>query len=361
MRATAALSYGPKTPFTLEAVELDGLRPDEILVRIVAAGLCHTDLVTQAVTPADAGPSILGHEGAGVVTEVGAAVRGVAPGDHVVLTYRHCAGCEQCLAGRPAYCEQSLRLNNSGRRADGSATVHRNGNPVRAAFFGQSSFAQYAIASADNAVVVDKGVDLSVAAPLGCGFQTGAGAVLNVLRPEPDSRLVVFGGGSVGLAALLAARGAGVTTLVVVDPVADRRALAEKFGATAVAPDEHVVDRVVAATGGGATHAVDTTGNPTVLRQALTALRTRGDLVAVGLGPSELTLDVQDLMRNGKSLRGCIEGDSVAAQFIPTLLEMHAARRFPIEELVTTYPFRDINLAVADQASGKVVKPVLVW
>ncbi|MFC9788452.1 NAD(P)-dependent alcohol dehydrogenase [Rhodococcus sp. NPDC127528] len=361
MRVTAALSHGPTTPFTLETVDLDDLRPDEILVRIVAAGPCHTDLVTQATTPAEAGPSILGHEGAGVVTEVGAAVRGVTPGDHVVLTYRHCAECEHCLSGHPAYCELSLRLNNSGRRADGSATVHRNENPVRAAFFGQSSFAQYAIATADNVVVVDKEVDLSVAAPLGCGFQTGAGAVLNVLRPGPGARLVVFGAGSVGLAALLAARAAGVSTLVVVDPVADRRALAETFGATAVDPDEHVVDRVVAATRGGATHALDTTGSPTVLRQALTALRARGELVAVGLGRPELTLDVQDLMRSGKSLRGCIEGDSVAAQFIPELLEMHAARRFPIEQLVTTYPFEDINRAVADQVAGKVVKPVLVW
>ena len=250
MQVTAALSRGPDSPFTLETVELDEPRADEVLVRIVATGLCHTDLFTKAALPHALGPAVLGHEGAGIVVHVGSRVNGVTPGDHVILSYRHCGDCDQCRSAGPAYCVDAHRLNSSGRRADGSATVTQNGEPVRAAFFGQSSFAEHVLATADNVVVVDKSVDLTAAAPLGCGFQTGAGAVLNVLRPVSESSVVVFGAGSVGFAALLAARSAGVATLLAVDPVPARRALAEEFGAVAIDPgSQDVVAAIRAATG----------------------------------------------------------------------------------------------------------------
>lgn len=355
MKITAALSQSAQSPFSLQEVELDGPRADEILVRIHATGVCHTDLTFKAQSR---GPSIFGHEGAGVVEQVGAEVSGVRPGDHVVLSYRSCGACGQCLGGEPAYCSRMAKLNMSGGRADGSSTVSQNGTRVFGGFFGQSSFAQYALVAADNAVVVDPSVDLAVAAPLGCGFQTGAGAVLNVLQPQPDSQFVVFGAGGVGLAAVMAAKSAGVGTIIAVDPVASRRAKATELGATrTVDPAAEDVPSIVR----GTTHALDTTANTEVIATAIGALRPRGTLVLVGLGAGHGSIDLDDVMLGGKVIRGCIEGDANPHTFIPELLDLHRRGRFPMESLVRTYPAQNINQAVEDSRSGATIKPVLLW
>jgi aryl-alcohol dehydrogenase len=246
----------------------------------------------------------------------------------------------------------------SGGRADGTATLSQNGTRLFGSFFGQSSFAQYALAAADNVVVVDPSVDLTIAAPLGCGFQTGAGAVLRVLTPEPNSRLVVFGAGGVGLAAVMAAKSVGVEVVVVVDPVASRRDKAVELGATkAVDPTTEDVATVVR----GATHTLDTTGVPEVVATALEALESRGMLVVVGLGARHATIDIRDLMYSGKTIRGCAEGDASPSEFIPELLVLHEQGRFPIEAVVRRYDAVDIEKAVADSRSGSAIKPVLVW
>ncbi|MBA0046331.1 NAD(P)-dependent alcohol dehydrogenase [Mycobacterium sp. NPDC050853] len=355
MKITAALSHSPDSPFILEELELDEPRPDEVLVKIHATGLCHTDLAFKSQVR---GPAVLGHEGAGIVEAVGDQVDGIQPGDRVVLSYRSCGHCRQCAAGERAYCSRSARLNLSGTRADGSSTLSQKGAPLFGSFFGQSSFAQYALAADDNVVVVDPSTDLAVAAPLGCGFQTGAGAVLNVLAPSSDSRLVVFGAGGVGLAAVMAAHALGVETIIAVDPVASRRAKAAELGAT------HTLDPTaedVAEVARGATHALDTTANPGVIATALGLLRQRGVLVLVGLGAAPGTIDLNDLMLGGKTIRGCIEGDANPKEFIPELLQMHAQGRFPMESLISTYAARDIDRAVADARSGSAIKPVLIW
>ncbi len=355
MQIIAAVSRSPDSPFTLESVELDEPRPDEVLVRVHATGLCHTDLTSKSRIP---GPAVLGHEGAGVVETVGARVTGIAPGDHVLLSYRSCGECAQCRGGHRSYCSRSPLLNSSGGRADGTATLSQNGIRLFGSFFGQSSFAQYALAAEDNVVVVDPSVDLTVAAPLGCGFQTGAGAVLNVLSPEPNSRLVVFGAGGVGLAAVMAAKVVGVEAIVVVDPVASRRDKAVELGASqAVDPTVEEVATVVR----GATHALDTTALPDVVAMALSALESRGMLVVVGLGARHVTIDVTDLLLNGKMIRGCIEGDANPSEFIPELLALHAQGRFPMEAIVRQYDAGDIEKAVAESRSGSAIKPVLVW
>ena len=355
MQITAAVSRSPDSPFTLESVDLDAPRADEVLVRIHATGMCHTDLSSKTRIP---GPAVLGHEGAGVVEAVGAGVAGIAQGDHVLLSYRSCGECAQCRSGHRPYCSRSALLNSSGCRADGSATLSQNGTPLFGSFFGQSSFAQYALASADNVVVVDPAVDLAVAAPLGCGFQTGAGAVLNVLTPEQDSRLVVFGAGGVGLAAVMAAKALGVGQIVAVDPVASRRAKAVELGASqTVDPTSEDVAAVVR----GATHALDTTALPDVVATALRVLEPRGILVTVGLGARHATIDVVDLLLNGKMIRGCVEGDANPAEFIPELLKLHAQGKFPMEAVIRRYDARDIQTAVAGSRSGAAIKPVLVW
>ncbi len=300
-----------------------------------------------------------------MVEAVGSSIDSIAPGDHVLLSYRSCGVCRQCLSGHRAYCESSHALNSSGARTDGSTPIRRSGTPIRSAFFGQSSFAEYVIASADNTVVVDPAVDLTVAAPLGCGFQTGAGAVLNLLRPRARLDVCRFRGGR-QRRTRSAAGGEGCRRfhLVAVDPVAQRRELAEEFGAVTVDPsNEDATDAVRAATDGGSTHSLDTTGIGSVINQAVTSLRARGGTLAVvGLGASTVEMNMADIMLSGKTIRGCIEGESEVSTFIPELVELFTGGRFPIDRLVTRYAFSDINKAVEDQASGgRVIKPVLVW
>ncbi|MEU4148889.1 NAD(P)-dependent alcohol dehydrogenase [Streptomyces sp. NPDC026659] len=363
MDVTAALSRHPEEPFALERVTLDVPREGEVLVRMVASGICHTDLHYRSVLPPAGGPYVLGHEGAGVVEGTGPGVTGIRPGDRVVLSYRHCGDCSHCRAGRVAYCTRLGELNAPGPRPDGTHTLHQDGTPVAGTFFGQSSFATHALASVDNTVVVNPDTDLVTAAPLGCGVQTGAGSVLNVLRPQRSSSFVVYGAGAVGCAALMAARAEEVGTIVAVDPVPARRELALRLGATA-ALDPGAVDVVEAVrelTGGGASHALDTSGLPSVIAEAALALGRAGTLVLVGLGKPQLTVDVDDIMRGGKTLRGCIEGDARPHEFIPRLLEMRAKGLLPLEEITTAYPFAEIDRAAADSRSGVTVKPVLVF
>lgn len=365
MRTTVALVEEPGGGFVLDEVELDDPRPDEVLVRIVASGLCHTDLTVPTMLPAEMFPKVLGHEGVGVVEGVGADVDGIAVGDHVVLSFASCRACEPCRSGHVGYCEQSMMLNYLGMRGDGSTTMRRGEQPVFGSFFGQSSFARHALATAANCVLVDRELDLTLLAPFGCGFQTGAGTVLNVLDPQPGDTLAVFGVGAVGLAAIAAAAGTGVGTVVAVDPQESRRREAERYGAVALDPTEDgaepIEERVRAATGGGASYAIDTTALEPVVLQAQHALRPRGTLVALGLGAAEYTVDAVDLLQSGKIIRSSIEGEADPLVTIPELIAMRAAGTFDVDHLVTTYPFERIADAVADAEAGKVVKPVLVW
>ncbi|MGY0499160.1 NAD(P)-dependent alcohol dehydrogenase [Nocardia sp. FBN12] len=362
MRTTAVLSRDPAAEFSIEPVEVDEPRAGEILVRIVAAGICHTDLVTRRAGAADR-PILLGHEGAGVVAAVGPDVRTVGVGDHVVLTFRHCGTCRNCASGRPAYCHSATTLNQFGRRAHSAPRVLVEGSPILDGFFGQSSFAGYALTTEDNTVVIDPAADLAVAAPFGCGFQTGAGAVLNALRPEPGAWVAVYGAGAVGMAALLAARTVPDVRVAVIETSAARRELAVELGAdTALDPaDGPTAPRIRELTGGGATHAVDTTGIATVLADAVAALAVGATVVAVGLGRGTPPVDISDLVLHGKAIRGCLEGDSVPGTFIPHLLDLYAAGRFPVDRLIARYPHIEVGAALADQRAGIAVKPVLTW
>ncbi|MDT0202795.1 NAD(P)-dependent alcohol dehydrogenase [Nocardioides sp. AE5] len=365
MKTTAAVSEAPGADFVLAEVELDEPRADEVRVRIVATGLCHTDLSVRDTLPAEMFPRVFGHEGAGVVEAVGADVTGIEVGDHVVASFRACRACANCTTLGVGYCTDTVALNYMGFRMDGSTTYTRDGAPLYGSFFGQSSFAQHAIAHADNLVVVDKSLDLTRLGPYGCAFQTGAGTVLNVLQPGADDSLVVYGVGAVGVAALAAARSLGVGTVVAVDLQPARLEVAAAHGAVCVNPGDlgetSVVDRVKELTGGGASHAVDTTGVAAVIKDAVAALRPRGELVVLGLGAPTFELDAVDIMMNGKVVRGSVEGDSDPQVTIPQLLDLAASGAFDVDSLITTYPFTEINAAAADVLAGKVVKPVLVW
>jgi len=345
----------------IEEVDLRDPRADEILVRLVATGICHTDLTVKE-RAGGAGAVVLGHEGAGVVERVGPAVLGVRPGDHVVLTFASCGSCDLCRAGAPSYCELFAPLNSGGVLGSGDDTLHGAGGRIGGSFFGQSSFATHALTRSSNTVVVPRTLDLALAAPLGCSVQTGAGAVLNVLRPDGGSTLLILGLGGVGLAALMTARAIGVVDVVAVDPVSSRREVARALGASMVLPpSDDLVALVHQHTGGGVTHALDTTANSHVIAQAFDALAKRGQLVLVGLGMGELRIDGSQLMSGGRTVRGCIEGDAVPHDLIGELVSMHESGALPLEAVVRHYPFELINDAVDDMRSGQAIKPVLLF
>ncbi|WP_328420199.1 NAD(P)-dependent alcohol dehydrogenase [Streptomyces sp. NBC_00443] len=362
----AAVVESGGAPFTLSDVELDEPGPHEAVVRMVATGLCHTDLgVASGGLPFPL-PGVLGHEGAGVVEAVGPAVTGVAPGDHVVLSFSSCGDCRNCRGGHPAYCATWLPLNLiGGRRADGSSTISRGGDELGGHFFGQSSFAERALVDERSLVKVDPEVPLASIAPLGCGVQTGVGAVWNVLKPVTGSTVVVLGAGAVGLSAVMAAALTPATHIVAVDRVDERLSLAKELGATHTvnAAEADLGEALAEITGGqGADGVVETTGNVGVLRQGVDALAARGTLVVVGAPPfgTEVALDVNGLL-GGKQIVGLTLGDAETQTFIPALVRLVKEGRLPLHRLISTYPFADIDQAVRDMGAGKAIKPVLTF
>ncbi|GAA4717742.1 NAD(P)-dependent alcohol dehydrogenase [Phytohabitans rumicis] len=355
MRVTAAVLDSAGAPFTLREVELSPPRPDEVLVRVSSVGICGTDLEFATFFPT---PAVLGHEGAGVVEAVGDHVTGVAVGDHVAMSFTFCGACARCLTGSPAYCLSFDAVNFSGRRPDGSSAVSLDGDPVNAHFLGQSSFATHVVAPAHAVVPVGKDVDLSVVGPFGCGFQTGAGGVFNVLRPAPGSSLAVFGAGAVGSAAILAAVISGCAVVAAVDVSPAKLAAARGFGATHCVSSGADLAGIVP---DGFDFAIDTTGRADVLRTAVEALGPLGRCGVIGVGPSEtMTFDWRSIL-NGRGVTGIIAGSSVPRVFLPRLLDLYTAGRFPVDRMLTYFPFDQINEAVDAVRRGSVGKAVLTF
>lgn len=360
MKVQAAVTPATGKPFEVREVELEDPRSDEVRVRVIATGVCHTDMVVRDQELPTPLPAVLGHEGAGIVDAVGSAVSTVTRGDHVVLSYAYCGHCVNCASGRPMYCHSFLAANFSGARLDGSTPI---GEGIHGGFFGQSSFASFAVVNQRNVVKVSERAPLELLGPLGCGIQTGAGAVLNALKVEAGSSIAVFGVGSVGLAAVMAARVAGCTTIIAVDLNPERLELATQLGAThSLHPDDgEVVKRIQTLTDGlGVDYSLEVTANPLVLRQAVECLTVTGICGLIGAAPldTEVTLNMASILF-GRTLRGVIEGDSEPHVFIPRLVELHRQGRFPLERLVEFYDFSEINRAVKDSEQGRVVKAVL--
>ncbi|HMQ56684.1 MAG TPA: NAD(P)-dependent alcohol dehydrogenase [Anaerolineae bacterium] len=363
MKIRAAIVRQQKQPLSLEEVELEDPRPDEVLVRLVGAGICHTDLVARDQYYPVPHPVVCGHEGAGIVERVGAGVHKVKPGDHVVLTYMWCGRCPSCLAGQPAYCRQAFALNFAGGREDGSSPLHQPGGEMHGAFFGQFSFATHALAHERNTVKVSPEAPLEILGPLGCGVQTGAGTVMNALRPTVGSSLVIFGAGAVGLSALLAAKLAGCSPLIAVDIKPNRLDLARVLGATHLINAAEVADplgTINRITRGGADYTLEATGLPHVFQQAVHSLAPGGVCAFVGAAPfgMEASFDMNTILA-GRTIRGVVAGHSVPDLFIPQLIRLYLEGCFPFDRLIKFYPFAEINQAIADSESGATVKPVL--
>lgn len=363
--ATAAVLSANHEPFVIEEVEVEHPRRGEVLVRIVATGLCHTDLSAREGLIPFPLPGVLGHEGAGVVEEVGEGVTDLEVGDHVVMSFAFCGGCRTCRTGHPVYCESWAGLNLfGGSRADGSPTIHRDGQDLHGHFFGQSSLATLALASASSVIKVPREAPLELLGPLACGVQTGAQSVLNVLRPEPGSTLAVFGAGGVGLSALIAAVHLTGAAVVVVDINPVRLELASRLGAahTINARDQDPVEAVQKITGGrGLERALEATGVPSVLRHAIDVLGPLGvcGIVGAPTPDAEVSMNILTAIVKGTSIVGINQGDAIPRVSIPALVELHRQGRFPFHELIRVYPFDNIQQAADDAAAGKVVKPVL--
>jgi aryl-alcohol dehydrogenase len=364
MKIQAAVTTAPGKPFEIQEVELDDPREDEILVRITAVGVCHTDLVFK-----DAGlipsPAVLGHEGAGIVERVGAKVRKVAPGDRVTLSFRSCGTCPRCKSHDPAYCHTMPQLNYIGMRMDGSKAIAQNGHAVGSNFFGQSSFATHALTYERNVVKVPPGLPLELMAPLGCGIQTGAGSIMRSLACPAGSSLLITGGGAVGLSAVMGAKIQRCETIIVVEPHEGRRKLAQDLGASDVidpktAPD--LVSAVRTIKPIGVDFAFDTTGIPDVQQAVMKCLAPKGVFGIVGITPPGTPLpgDVNQAMTFGHSVKGIIEGDSDPDEFLPELMNHYRAGSLPLERMVKAFPFTQINEAIAAQHHGDCVKVVLV-
>lgn len=364
MKITAAVVEEAKGDFVIQELEMDDPRPDEVVVRLAATGVCHTDLVVRDQWFPVPLPVVLGHEGAGVVEAVGSAVTMVEPGDHVVMSMLACRDCKYCRAGKPTYCTGHYALNFGGGRADGSSALSRDGEGVHGHFFSQSSFASHSLANENNVVKVPSDAPLEILGPLACGVNTGAGAIINSLKVGAGARVAVFGTGAVGLSSVMAARAVGATTIIGIDLYDERLELAKELGATHTinARNDDPVAAIMDITGDGADYTLETTASPKVVRQAVDATALQGTCALIGVPPTgtEITLDMQHILF-GRFLRGIVGGDTVAKVFIPQLIELWQQGRFPFDRLITTYPFDEINQAAHDAESGKTIKPVLTF
>ena len=363
----AAVATSANSDFSIQTVTIDGPRAGEVLVRIAGVGVCHTDLVMRDQWDDLAKPAVLGHEGSGVIEVLGEGVEGFAIGDKVLLGFSSCGQCHNCAKDLPSYCVQFVPLNYSGFRLDDSSTAYSDGDQrISSHFFGQSSFATLAVVRAGNLVKVnDTKLPLEILGPLGCGFQTGAGAVMRAMDAQAGSTLIVFGGGPVGLAAVMAGAIRECARVILVEPVAARRDIALGIGAT------HTIDpaagdlaaAIQAIAPEGTDFALDTTGNVAVIETGLATLGLRGTFGIVGV-PKDMmataSFNIVHVMGAGQKIMGIIEGDSDQVTFIPELLEHQAAGQFPFEKLITTFPLSQINEAIAAQARGDCIKVVLI-
>ncbi|MFF2654219.1 NAD(P)-dependent alcohol dehydrogenase [Streptomyces sp. NPDC058045] len=363
---TVAVARPGEDTFHWERAVLDDPGPGEVLVRLVAAGLCHTDLSVLAGRLPTPLPAVLGHEGAGTVAAVGPDVAGISPGDHVVLSFNSCGHCDACRTGRPTTCPTYFPLNFRAARADGSTPIRtEDGTPLGGLFFGQSSLARHAVVAAQSVVRVDVADEdeLTLLAPVGCGIQTGAGAILNLLRPRYGDSVAVFGAGAVGLSAVMAARLTPARTIVAVDVVPSRLALATELGATHTIDSgtEDLRSRLTDLAGpGGLTYIVETTGVPALLELAATAITADGTVAVIGApaAGSRASFDINALI-DGRTIRGVTEGGSDRTTFIPALIDLARQGRLPYEKFVRHYTEDQLHQAVADARSGHTIKPVI--
>lgn len=364
MKIKAAVTRAPGAPFTIEEVELAAPKGHEILVKITACGVCHTDdAARHQVIPVPL-PAVLGHEGCGIVEAVGSEITEFVPGDKVGMSFGYCGSCHNCMTAHQHACENFNAINFGGVQADGTTRLSDTDGNLLATFFGQSSFATYAVVNEASAVKIEhEDIDLALIGPMGCGIQTGAGAVLNRLRPEFGSSIAVFGCGTVGMSAIMAAKIAGCKNIIAVGGNPKSLELAKELGATHTInrkEENDIVGKIKnEIVPGGVNYAIDTSGVADFVKKVLASCCFMGTAVVLG-ATGDVTFNIQaELMGDAKSLIGVVEGDAIPKLFIPELLDYYKKGMFPFDKLIKFYPFEQINQAFEESGAGKCIKAVL--
>ena len=367
MKATAAVLFKAGQKFEVMDVEVAPPRASEVLVRLAAGGVCHSDLHVLTGHLSAPLPAILGHEGAGVVAEVGPGVTSVTPGDHVLPLWRlSCGECEWCTEGRPALCAAGMQVRSTGRLLDGTSRFSAGGQEIKH-FNGVSTFSAYSVMHERSVLKIPTDIPLERAALLGCGVITGVGAVFHCATVRPGSSVVVFGTGGVGLNVIQGAALAGAERIIAVDLLDSKLALARQFGATHAvnASSGDPVAAVRELTGGrGVDYAFEVIGLTKTVRQAYDCLAKRGTAVVVGVGPltAEVSVPVMSLVFEERVLTGSVYGSSRPRHAIPKLIDLYRAGKLKLDELLTrSYPFAQINEAYAALERGEVARSVVVF
>ena len=360
----AAVLTAPGTPLEVAGdVHLDPPGPGQVRVEVAACGICHSGVSLIDGTFPILGPTVPGHEAAGVVAEVGPGVETVSVGDHVVLSPNPaCGHCRGCRRGRPGTCTRSSGLMTSSF-ADGSTKLSRGGEVVWRGL-GLAGWAEQVVVPAEGAVAVPREVPLDVACVIGCAVQTGVGAAVNTASIEPGDSVLVVGAGGIGLSAVAGAAAAGAPRIIVSDPSEWRREAAARFGATDVLDptSDDVVAEVMELTEGGVDTAFDAVGSAALVDTCLAAVVNGGEVVLVGAAPITDTVELNavTMMFSEKSVRGSLLGSSLSVRDIPRIVQMWQAGRLPLDEMVTARrPLEDVNEAVADAAAGRGLRTVL--
>lgn len=359
--------YAQSRPLRIETLRLDPPGPGELLVKVRAAGLCHSDLSVIDGSRPRVMPMVLGHEASGEVLQCGAGVADFAPGDHVVFSFvPSCGHCNPCASGRPALCEPGAAANTAGTLLSGTRHWHGQGDALLHHHLGVSGFSEMTVVSARSAVKVDAQLPPEIAALFGCAVMTGVGAVVNTARVAVGESAAIFGLGGVGLAALLGAQASGAYPIVAIDVLPAKLELARQLGATHLvhARNEDVVAAVRAATAGGAHHAIETVGSEVVLAQAYAATRRGGTTVTAGLPHPQKMFSVPavSLVAEERTVKGSYMGSAVPSRDLPRYIALYQAGRLPVDRLLThRLKLEEVNEAFDRLASGEAVRQVIVF
>ena len=359
--------YAQSRPLEICEVELDDPGPGEMLVKIGAAGLCHSDLSVIDGSRPRPMPMVLGHEAAGTVVAIGSGVERFQAGDRIAVAFvPACGGCRPCQQGRAALCEPGAAANGAGTLLSGERRLRDVGSgEALHHHLGVSAFADHAVVAPESAIPIPDDLPFELAALFGCAVLTGVGAVVNAAHLSPDDTVAIFGLGGVGMSAVLGARLAGAKTILAVDPVASKLELARQIaGATPVAAGADVVDRVRSETDGGADYVIETVGNADVLAQAYAATRRGGSTITVGLPHPDrmLTIPAVSLAAEERTLRGSYLGSSVPTRDVPRFIDHYRDGRLPVEQLLShRLSLEEINEGFDRLARGEAVRQVVVF
>lgn len=369
MKVKAAVAWGPNQPLSIETIDLEGPKKGEVLVRIVASGVCHTDAYTlSGVDPEGLFPVVLGHEGAGIVEEVGEGVTSLKKGDHVIPLYTpECRTCKFCLSGKTNLCQRIRETQGKGLMPDGTSRFSKDGKPIFH-YMGTSTFAEYTVVAEISLAKIDPKAPLEKVCLLGCGVTTGIGAVLNTAKVEKGATVAVFGIGGIGLSVIQAAKSVGASKIIAVDINDSKAEIATKFGATDFVNPKKItgdlVAHLVAMTDGGVDYSFECVGNVNLMRQALECCHKGwGQSIVIGVAAAGQEISTRPFqLVTGRVWKGSAFGGVKGRTELPGYVDRYMAGDIKLDELVTfEMPIEEINTAFQYMKDGKSIRSVVTF